>query len=237
VALALPAEKSKPKDRIEDYTGFIYGPPKIGKSTFCSKMDNPLFLATEAGLNALEVYQISIATWPDFLEACKLIAEGKHTFKTIVIDTVDNLYKFCQEYICKKHGIAHESDLEWGKGYALVNDEFLRALTKLSLLPYGLWMTSHSQDKEIKSRTAPAITKTLPTLANNARKIVLGMADFILLAESIQTKDGEVRALRTKPTENYEAGDRTGRLPAALPFEFSAFLKAFEGGSVDERPA
>ncbi|MGE5623812.1 MAG: ATP-binding protein [Methanocella sp.] len=236
MAIALPVEKTKPKARIEDYTGFIYGPWKIGKSTFCSRMDNPLFLATEAGLNTLEVYQIPISTWPDFLEACRLIAEGKHEYKTIVIDTVDNLYNFCSDYICKKAGIQHESDLEWGKGWDMVNDEFLRALTKLSLLPYGLWMTSHSEEKEIKSRTQPAITKVVPTLPKGARKIVLGMSDFILYAESVQTKEGMVRVLHTKPTENYEAGDRTGRLPATLPFKYASFLKAFEGGVVDEQP-
>jgi hypothetical protein len=124
--------------------------------------------------------------------------------------------------------------LEWGKGYSLVNDEFLRALTKLSLLPYGLWMTSHSQEKEIKSRTG-SITKVSPTLASSARKIVLGMSDFILYAESVQTKDkGELRVLHTKPTENYEAGDRTGRLPATMEFKFATFLDKFNGGADDE---
>jgi hypothetical protein len=235
VAIQLPAEKSQPKNRIEDYTGFLYGAPKIGKSTFISRMDNPLFLATEAGLNALEVYQIPISNWPEFLEACKLIAEGKHSFKTIGIDTVDNLYKFCSDYICKRNNIQHESDLEWGKGYSLVNDEFLRALTKLSLLPYGLWMTSHSQEKEIKSRTG-SITKVTPTLANSARKIVLGMSDFILYAESIQTKEGERRVLHTKPTENYEAGDRTGRLSATMDFKFATFLEKFNGGADENEP-
>jgi hypothetical protein len=236
MAILLPVETTKPKKSIEAYTGFIYGVPKIGKSTFCSEMDHPLFLATEAGLNSLETYQIPISTWPEFLEACKLIAEGKHSYKTIVIDPVDNLYKFCSDFICKRNNIQHESDLEWGKGYALVNDEFLRALTKLGLLPYGLWMTSHSQEKEIKSRTG-SITKVSPTLASSARKIVLGMSDFILYAESVQTKEGERRVLHTKPTENYEAGDRTGRLPATMDFKFATFLEQFNNGGNENEPA
>jgi hypothetical protein len=234
MAILLPVEKTKPKANIEDFTGFIYGAPKIGKSEFCSQMDSPLFIATEAGLNSLEVFQIPTSNWLEFLEVCKLVAAGKHSYKTIVIDTADNLYKFCSDYICKLNNITHESDLEWGKGYSLVNDEFLRALTKLSLLPYGLWMTSHSQEKEIKSRTG-SITKVTPTLANSARKIVLGMSDFILYAESIQTKDkGEVRVLHTKPTENYEAGDRTKRLPATMKFDFATFLNEFNGGNENE---
>jgi GTPase SAR1 family protein len=227
--MALPQTKTPPKKKMEEQTILLYGPPKIGKSSLASQFDNPLFLATEAGLNSLEVFQIPIPTWDEFLTACKDIAGGKHEFKTIVIDTVDNLFKACAEFVRKKNNIQHESDLEWGKGWQLVKDEFSRALTKLSLLPYGLVMISHSDTIEIKTRTAK-ITKQVPTLNKSAREIVLGMSDIILYAESTVTeKDGEVRIIRTKPSENYEAGDRTGRLPAVLPLDFKAFYNAFYG--------
>jgi hypothetical protein len=139
------------------------------------------------------------------------------------------LFKACSEYVRKKNNIQHESDLEWGKGWQLVKDEFSRALTKLSLLPFGLVMISHADMIEIKTRTAK-ITKAVPTLQKSAREIVLGMSDIILYAEAtITEKDGEIRILRTKPSENWEAGDRTGRLPAVLPLEFKAFYNAFYG--------
>jgi hypothetical protein len=116
----------------------------------------------------------------------------------------------------------------------MVKSEFLRALTKLSLLPYGLVMISHAQLKEIKSRTGK-VDKAVPTLTGGGRDVVLNMADIILYAEIVErkVKDGEgteeVRILRTKPSEKWEAGDRTGRLPEVLPLDFQAFKKAFEG--------
>jgi len=145
-----------------------------------------------------------------------------------VIDTVDNLYKACSEHVKKKNNIQHESDLDWGKGWQLVADEFTRAITKLSLLPYGLVMISHAEYVEIKTRTA-TITKAVPTLPKGARKAALNMADVILYAESVVTDDGEVRIMRTKPSENWEAGDRTGRLPATLPLEYADLYSAFYG--------
>lgn len=228
----LPTVKTMPKKNLADYTICLYGEPKIGKSTFASQFDNPLFLATEAGLNALESFQIPIASWDDFLEACALIAKGNHEFKTIVIDTVDNLTKFCSEYVCKKNNIQHESDLGYGKGWTLVKNEFLRVLTKLSLLSSGLILISHAKTEEIKTRTA-SINKTSPTLSNSFREIILGMADIILYAHTIQqtSKEGkveEVRILRTKAAETYEAGDRTGRLPESLLFSYEAFKKAWD---------
>lgn len=224
--MALPKEKRQPKRRIEEYTHLIFGPPKIGKTTFCSQMDNPLFLATEAGTNALEVYEAPISSWPEFLETAAEIAKGDHPFKTIVIDTADNLWKFCSDYICKKMKITHESDLEWGKGWSLVRDEFLRAVTKLSLLPYGLVFISHADEKEFKTRTG-TITKYVCSLPKGGREVLLGMVDIILFATSEVSKDGERRLLRTQPSENYEAGGRIP-LPDPLPLDYPAYKKAFE---------
>ena len=232
----LPKTKSKPKTKLEDQTILLYGIPKIGKSTFASQMDNPLFIATEAGLNNLEVYQVPVSDWETFLKVAAEIAKGGHEYKTIVIDTVDNLLKFCSDYVCKKAGVMDEADLEWGKGWRMVKSEFLRALTKISLLPYGLVLISHAQIKEIKSRTGK-IDKTVPTLTGGGRDVVLNMSDIILYAEIVerQEKDGkgteEVRILRTKPSEKWEAGDRTGKLPEVLPLDFKEFKKQFEGGS------
>jgi hypothetical protein len=87
--MLLPTAKTPPKASLSDYTVLVHSRPKAGKSEFCSHADNALFLATEPGLNALEVYQVPITSWDDFLAACGEIAAGNHPFKTIVIDTVD----------------------------------------------------------------------------------------------------------------------------------------------------
>jgi len=53
----LPTKKTPPKQDLAGLTVLVYGPSKIGKSTWCSQADGALFLATEPGLNALEVYR------------------------------------------------------------------------------------------------------------------------------------------------------------------------------------
>lgn len=231
----LPTQKTPPKPSLHDLTVLVHGPHKFGKSTLCAQSDGALFLATEPGLNHLEVFQQPISTWDELLAAAKEIAEGKHAFRTIVIDTVDNAYRMCAEYICRKCEVEHESDLEYGKGYALVNGEFHRVLNKLALLPYGLFLVSHSQEKEIETRTGK-YTKVVPTLPDKARKLVLGLVDIILFCDLEPTTgaDGKPayrRVLRTKPTLVYEAGDRTGRLPDVLDLNFAAFAAAFARGA------
>lgn len=237
----LPTQKTPPKPNLNDLTVLVYGPSKIGKSTWCSQADGALFLATEAGLNNLDVFQVPIGTWDDLLSACKEIADGKHGFKTVIIDTVDNAYRMCAEHICQKFKIEHESDLGYGKGYALINNEFYRVLNKLALLPQGLFLISHSQEREIETRTGK-LTRVVPTLPDKARKIVLGMVDIILFCdlEPATGADGKPthrRVIRTKPNTHYEAGDRTGRLPEMIDLDFGKFVEAFNAGQPAPTPA
>ena len=203
----------------------------VHNSSWCSQADSALFLATEPGLNALDVYQAPIQSWDQLLAAGSEIAEGKHSFKTIVIDTIDNAYRMCAEHVCAKFKIEHESDLGYGKGWALINNEFHRVLTKLAFLPYGLYLVSHSVEREIETRTGK-YTRIVPTLPDKARKIVLGMVDLILYCdlEAVTDEEGKVsyrRVMRTKPSPHYEAGDRTGRLPETIDLDFTKFTEAF----------
>jgi hypothetical protein len=237
----LPTAKTQPKPNLADLTVLVYGQTKIGKSTFCAEGQDALFLATEPGLNSLSVFQTPIQSWDDLLNACAEITEGKHPFKTVIVDTIDNAYKFCTDYIVKKYKIEHESDLGYGKGYALVNNEFQRVLTKLAFLPYGLFLISHAKEIEVDTRTGKYV-RVVPTLPDKARKIVLGMVDQVLFCDlELETaEDGTKsvhRVIRTKPSLYYEAGDRTGRLPETIELDFRKFLDAFNSAGAPPKPA
>jgi DNA polymerase III delta prime subunit len=229
--MKLPTEKTKPSEDPMAYSILLYGPTKVGKTTFASHAENALFLATEPGLNALAVFSVGITNWAEMLSACAEVAGGKHDFKTIVVDTVDNAYSFCADHVCKENGWSHPSEGAYGRGFAAVNNEFRRVLLKLAQLPYGLLLISHSQEKEIETKTGKysRITTTLP---EGARKIVIGLMDLVLLCEvsAVRGETGEYsykRIIKTKPTPEYDAGDRTGRLPEEIPLDYDEFAKSF----------
>ena len=228
----LPKTKTKRRIMLSEQTVLLYGMPKAGKSSFCAQVEDVIFLATEPGLNHLDVFQLPINDWPTFLSAAAELEKGDHPFKAIAVDTVDLLHKYCTDFVCKKHNIKHPSDMSFGKGFALVSSEFQRAFTKLASLPYGLFLVSHAVEREIETRTGK-YHKTMPTLPESARKILVGMTDLILYVdlETVTNQDGSVaynRVLRTKPDKHFEAGDRTGKLPDPLPLDFKAFKDAFE---------
>lgn len=229
----LPEKPSKP---VTDWTQLligIYGDPKIGKSTFLSQRPGMLILDTENGLQSLECYRSQIDSWPRMLEVCNEIAAGDHRFKAIGIDTIDNLYDYCLTHVCADASISHPSDLNYGKGWAMVQKEFKRVLLKLTMLPYGLMWVSHAKQEEKETRTGKQ-TKTVLTIPGSCRRLVLGMSDIVLFADMETVGDDKSRetrrVLRTKPTKAYEAGDRTGKLPETLPLGWDAFAEAFKVG-------
>lgn len=230
--MPLPKEKTKPKTDPMAYSILLYGPTKVGKTTFASKAEGALFLATEPGTNALEVFAMPINNWPDLLKACGEIAAGGHDFKTVIIDTIDNAYTFCLEHVCTENGWSHPSDGAYGKGWSAVNGEFRRVLLKLAQMPYGLMLISHSQEKEVETRTGN-YTRITTTMSEGARRIVIGLMDIVILCEVTAQKSDDgthvyERVMRTKPTPAYDAGDRTGRLPEVLPMEYDKFTDAFK---------
>jgi len=226
-ARLLPTAPTPRKTRLEDQNILLYGPPKIGKSSFAAQMDMPIFAATEDGLHGLEVYQVPIGDWPTFLQFCQEIAAGDHPFKNVVIDTVDNLFKYCSQYMCAKLGIIHESEMEWGKGWAIVKNEFMRVITKLASLPYGLFMISHAELREVRTRTEK-YDKWMPTMSKQAWEIVYPFLDIILFAALEENEDGEERRIvRTRASKYWEAGSRFP-LPEVLPLDFKTFKEAYE---------
>lgn len=231
--ITLPTAPTLPKRKMESLTLLIFGAPKIGKSTLASHADGAVFWAFEPGLNSLTTHQVPITSWEETLEMAAALRDQQHAFKTNVWDTADNAFRYCGEWICRQNNITHLDDLKDKKGYTLCNNEFRRVVTKVAASSMGLVLISHSKTEKVKTRTGER-DKVLPTLTGGARGILLGMSDAILYCDVEEGTDEAGlpcinRVLRTKPSLDYEAGDRTGLLPETLPMDWAALVAAMTG--------
>lgn len=225
--ITLPTQKSKPQFSMSNLSMLLYGAPKIGKSTFCSRAEDALFIATEPGLNHLETYNIRVNSWREFLEAMALIAKGNHPFKTIVIDTVDKLCDFCEQELCAQNNVVSLSDFAFGKGYALYKTEMSRVFQKVFALNMGVILTSHTQLTDVDTPQG-RITRWTPTFPKRIQDVIIPMVDIIGFAQNVVSLNEkgervEERVLQTKTSSLWEAGDRTGRLPETIPFKYAIF--------------
>jgi len=210
--MTLTTQKTVPKTNLWEYPIFIYGVPKIGKSTLAAEIPDNLFFNTAGGLDALSVFEEKINTWEEFKAKGAEFIAGDHKFGVLTIDTIDRLHKLCVDFMCKKLNIIHPQDLDFGKGYDMVKDEFIRPLTKLALSKYGLIMISHVREVETTTRVRK-FTKSIPTLQNHIWEMIDGLSGIILFYTQELSKDGITkRFIKTAPNEEWIAGDRTRKL-------------------------
>lgn len=232
--MSLPTKKTEVNDdRLDKAIGLLHGPPKVGKSTLLAELfPNALFIATEPGHDHLSIYKEDVRSWEKLREVGAELAKGEHEFTHIIVDTADELLKFCNDYMMQKMKVQHPSDLEWGKGWTMVADEWRLRLGKLTGLGLGVWFVSHSKDVEIKQRVG-TVNKAVPNLTGNPREWLLGLADYIFYANVELTAEGSRHVLRTKASENWEAGARQARGAIALPdpieLDAKALRNAFNG--------
>lgn len=233
----LPKEPTPPKKDLSDFSILIFGEVKTGKTEFASHFPDSVFLAAEAGQGGIECYRVAIDSWQTFLAACSELARRDHSFRSVVVDTVDALWQLCQRHVCEQHRIQHEADMPYGKGYSLVFSEFQRVIGKLSHLGLGLVFISHADREEIQGRTG-TYHRSVPSLKDRVRHFLLGLCDLVLFfdTEVVAGPDGKPttrRVIRTKPSPYWEAGDRTGLLPETIDMDFAKFQAAFEEAVVN----
>jgi len=229
--MPIKIEKTKGfKDWHENYW-ILYGIPKVGKTTFASKFSDALFLLTEDGAEFVSVNFIRIKRWTDFAEAISFIKDeikkGTFEYKTIVIDTVDNLADFGMEFIAGKYGKNDIGNFEYGRGFGYFTREFKKQINALTGLGVGIGFISHAKEVEMKvnpdlnpyspfmaDMESGTFTAIAPSADKRARDFILGLCDVIMYAELNKNNQ---RVIYTKPTKFFMAGDRSNRLPEVLP--------------------
>lgn len=241
--MALPTERSEKEKNYLRKLYLIYGSPKSGKTTITSQFGDDdknkvLFFATEPGHKFQEIYKWKKlvqepggestleepTNWLDFKACCKELVTQKHEYACLAVDTADILFKWCSQHVCHELGIEHESDLGFGKGYAAIRDEFMAPINYLAQKGMGLIFISHEAEKE-KTVGPKKISYTDTTLPNTAKKVLHGLCDYIFYFGT--TFEGE-RYIRTKGTENVNAGDRGGHLPEVLPMNAAKLIAALK---------
>ncbi len=221
MAMKLPDQDSEVVTDIGKTTMALYGPPKHGKSTIVSSFPGVLFAAAEEGLNHIKCRKVGIGKWEDMEELAELIVSEKHDYRTLAMDTVSAAFALCEEYTCRKLGIDHPSDEQWGKGWKSLRENFYKPIRKLAVPTrggksrIGLVFVGHDKQSEVKGRITKT-SRTMMDLSGTARKVILPLVDIIGYCGFELDASGEAsnkRVVHFKGSETVEAGDRTGRLP------------------------
>ena len=183
---------------LRGYSVFFYGEPKSGKTTIATKFPNHLLLAFEKGYNAIPGAMAQpVNSWGEFRKVLRQLKDPKvqAKFETIIVDTADIAYDYCEKYICSNAqrpdgsiGVDSIGDIPYGKGYKMAAKEFDECLRMILQLNYGLVLISHAVDKLSKIKMGKSTIRLFLLLIVNLvmlltvwRTLLVTLARLILL--------------------------------------------------------
>lgn len=219
---------------LRGYSVLFYGEPKSGKTTISSKFPGALVLAFEKGYAAIPgIMAKPMNSWGDFKKVLAELKdpEVKKIFQTIVIDTADIAYGLCEKYICSRESDAKNtyeqiSDLPFGKGYKLAQQEFDEGLRKILQMDYGLILISHAVDKTFKDEAGVEYNQIIPTLDTKARLVCERTCDIIGYSRQVNTEEGVKTKLFMRGTPRFVAGSRFRFTPDVIDFTYDNLVQA-----------
>jgi len=225
---------------LRGYSVLFYGTPKSGKTTIASHFPGAVVFAFEKGYSAIPgIMATPVNSWGEFRKLLIELKdeETKKQFQTVIIDTADIAYDYCEKYICDDNNVDTIGDIPYGKGYSLVHDEFDSCIRKIIQLGYGLVLISHSTDRVEKDEQGNEYTRMEPTLDKRGRLICERTCDIIGLSRPYKNEDGTIETrLYLRETPRYVAGSRFKYMPDYIVFTYENLVKAI-GEAIDKEAA
>lgn len=232
----LGVKENIPKVAFTEYSGLLAGVPKIGKTTLASLYDNCILLACEIGYKAKKINVRDIKNWEDLKDFTSLLEENREEIgddiQTIVIDTVDRLYPYAQDYVVKKYNRRKSPDLPraenigdipHGKGWSDGDKEFLCEISKILNLGFTFLFLTHNKIKTIAPKNGIPYDVYYPTMPERCSAVIYPLVDFILnMQRTAVLEEGEMinkRELILRGNEMANGGSRVGDINARIIFD------------------
>lgn len=234
----LPDNKRRNVETPSKRTMWIYGAPFSGKTTFADSAPDPLMLNTDGNAVYVTAPYISIqdevkvngrittrtSAWQVFKDYIEELEKGGNSYKTIVVDLVNDTYEFCRLYMYDKLKITHESDDSRG-AWDKVRTEYLSTMRRITHLPYeNIIFLSHEATYELNPNNKDKKLGYKPKMQDKVSDSLAGMVGIVGRA---YVEDGK-HLLAIKSDDSVFGGGRLGVSDAVIPLAWSEVIKLFE---------
>ena len=192
--MKLPENKRRNIEAVTKRVIWIYGAPFCGKTTFANGFPDPLMLNTDGNYRFVDAPVIPIRdevtvegrqtrrkmAWEIFKETIDELEKKENTFKTVIVDLLEDTYEHCRQYMYKQMNITHESDDSF-RAWDKVRGEFLNTLKRLMNLDYeNIVLISHEDtSRDLTRKGGDKISAIKPNIQDKIANKVAGMVDVV----------------------------------------------------------
>lgn len=227
------------------YRALIYGPHKIGKSTWANCSPKPIFIQTEDGLHNIEAESFGLCeTLQDVTNCIKRLAQDEHDYETVVLDTADWLEKIIHINVADSNDVDTVANVGYGKGYVEAANKYnfiLSGLQTLYTKGMNVIILAHTEIKTFHDPMTESYDRYQIKLRENVAETLQEWVDVIGFAqEEFKLKEEKQaygkrhrpkskgkRVLRLSGGASFDAGNRYN-LPEKLPLNYTEFAAAMD---------
>ncbi len=214
----------------------------VHNSTFAAGAPDAIFIAAEDGIAHLDVASFPEPSSLDEVhEAIRTLRQEQHTYRTLVIDTIDWVEPMIIHEVCQRNGWKHIEEPGYGKGYVVALDEWRKLIADLDSLRaergMEIILIAHTQIKIFSNPAGPDYSRFELNVNRQAAALVKQWADSVLFAcyeEQVRKEKGEMKAkgvstghrvIHTVRTSAWDAKNRH-YLPDVLPLDYGEYAAA-----------
>ena len=223
----------------------LYGTHGVGKSTFAAQADNPVFIQTEEGLDALNVTAFPLAkSYDEVMEAVGALYTEDHEFQTVVLDSADWLQDLIHKKVAQNNKVSSIEDIGYGKGYIFATEIWHDVLEGFDLLRNEKNMQviflAHTQIKRFDDPLTDSYDRYMLDLHKGGASIISEWCDLLAFANyTVNTIKSDIgfnqkktraigvgnRVMHTQERPGWVAKSRWP-LPDTMPLDYNAFSEA-----------
>lgn len=158
----------------------IAGSNNLGKTKQATRMEKPFYLGFEKGIRAISgIPFLPINNWTDFVKINrqltnpKTLDKAKEMYQTIIFDEVYTSALYCQDFLCRKHGV--ETIGDGNNGYGLWKEyetEYWTQLDKLLSSGFTLVFISHVEETKEGKSIPKGDKRTIKPIIDNSDIVV-----------------------------------------------------------------
>lgn len=193
----------------------VYGESGVGKTVFSSTWPDPVFLDIDKGMASVnrEVHRIPIDNWEDLIDATDFLANEVHPFKTIVLDSLNELQYLSMRNVVQSFPSIRRSydSLPSISDYGKMLDDFDKIVRFIKAIDANIVMISQVASREYETDPVQPQFIGKSTARNLSR-----MMDIIGYLDKRDSSEGAKTRMMIFDAVNYVTKDRSGQLPQQM---------------------